>query len=356
MPISKNYFRKGDLIRSLAMIAVIFIHVLSNKQSAIASSSQFNWWVNNIIVIGLRWSVPIFIMLSGALIIRPHQTQNLKLFFKKRLTRVIIPLIFWVIIYYFWHLHRHTLVSLGNYLSQIFIFGLPYYHLYFIYIILGLYLVTPIINIFLKNTNRKQQIYSAILLMILAIISNFFDLWFRNGWENNLGNTISYFVPYLGYFILGYILREIKLNKKQINLAWAGYFVSVFIGSIATYFLMNQYGYTNRGLIFNDYLSITTVISALSLYLLINTIHLSNWQISQHKFIKNLAQMSLGVYLIHPIIIDIFEYNFQNNLSLKYSELIINFGFKIPFTIIISYLIIQIISKVPILKLSVGVK
>jgi surface polysaccharide O-acyltransferase-like enzyme len=98
---SKRIFY-ADLIRTYAILAVIGIHVsapLVNKWTAI--SMQW-WWIGNLFNFACRPSVPLFVMISGMLLLNNRNTEGVYLFFKNRFLKVLIPFIFWAVIYYFW--------------------------------------------------------------------------------------------------------------------------------------------------------------------------------------------------------------------------------------------------------------
>lgn len=85
----------------VAMFAVVIVHVAATfvLNSPIGSS---NWWVGNLYESAARWSVPVFVMLSGALLLHPNKQESLSVFYKKRLSRILVPLIFWSLFYLLW--------------------------------------------------------------------------------------------------------------------------------------------------------------------------------------------------------------------------------------------------------------
>ncbi len=337
------------------MLAVVIIHVLSNNHPANTDANKLNWWVNNIVVISLRWCVPIFIMLSGALLLNPHKQENIITFFKKRFSRIGIPLITWSIIYYFWRIHQHTIRSNTDYLKEIFVYGYPYYHLYFIYIIAGLYILVPIIKSYLRTASINNQRYLLIILFIISSFSSMMDLWFRNFWHLGSVNTLTYALPFIGYFMTGYYLKNKILTHKYKIYLLITYVLTVIIGAVGTYLLMNQYGYTSKGEIFQDYLNPNTIIMSIAIFLLINSTRISTLgNISQHRIFQHLANTSLGIYLSHPIFMNLFEIYWQQDLLIKFSPILVNIIIKIPFVFISSWLLTTIIIKMPYIKKIVG--
>ena len=91
----------ADTLKILAIIAVITIHVSGN--SVILPVSSSGWWAANFYHSLSQWAVPVFVMLSGAFLLGKTD-EPLKLFFKKRIKKVVIPYIVWLIIYFLWRI------------------------------------------------------------------------------------------------------------------------------------------------------------------------------------------------------------------------------------------------------------
>ena len=95
-----------DLIRVIAIVGVILLHANNDLTSQLASFHILRWWMVDIYQCVGRMGVPLFLMLSGALLLTPSKKdETLSYFFKKRLTRIGLPFIFWSTIYLLWTLH-----------------------------------------------------------------------------------------------------------------------------------------------------------------------------------------------------------------------------------------------------------
>jgi surface polysaccharide O-acyltransferase-like enzyme len=139
--------------RILAIFAVIFLHVAAGVVSTEPIGSH-NWWIANFFDSLSRWCVPVFVMISGALLLNPKKQENLSEFYAKRISRILIPLISWTIIYCIWvylgGVVKNDPVSM-TFLLQSVLQGNPYYHMWFLYMIIFMYLFTP----FFSKNNRK---------------------------------------------------------------------------------------------------------------------------------------------------------------------------------------------------------
>ena len=89
-----------DVLRIIAGVAVVAIHVSDPLVNLTTLFGGISWWVANIVNSFARISVPLFIILSGSLLIHRYNTYGLVEFIKKRLLRILIPLFFWVGFYW----------------------------------------------------------------------------------------------------------------------------------------------------------------------------------------------------------------------------------------------------------------
>ena len=95
-----------DLIRTVAIILVILLHaaIEPNPNLGLMSPAGVQlWWISNVYDSISRTAVPLFIMLTGALLLTPTKTnESLRVFFKKRWNRIGIPVLFWGAIFFAW--------------------------------------------------------------------------------------------------------------------------------------------------------------------------------------------------------------------------------------------------------------
>src|SRR5690242_6425687 len=88
----------GDAARVLGTIAVVVGHccdmVVFSPQAPLTE-----WWVCNLVDAASRWAVPVYVMLSGALLLDPHRSEAPSEFYSKRLARLGLPIVFWSAFY-----------------------------------------------------------------------------------------------------------------------------------------------------------------------------------------------------------------------------------------------------------------
>ncbi|UPL21260.1 acyltransferase family protein [Alcaligenes sp. 1735tsa3] len=284
--------------RIVAIFSVVCLHIAAYAVLN-AELGTANWWSGNFYDAATRWCVPVFVMVSGALLLEPRPQEGMKLFYRKRASRVLLPLLFWTTFYLGWTAFKqHWWTPDADpypYLERL-LQGRPYFHLWFLYMIVFLYLFTPFLRRMVQNTNLKQLAAltgAAFVLSALSTLSNP-DL------NTHSAPFFTWFLSYLPYFLLGYLLRKVPVNVPR----WLT--ITVLLGSIvATAWGFYALAITHdrqTGAYFYDYLSITVIPMSIALILLLRDWDqpLINSRISAH-----LAELTLGVYLIHPWLIDL---------------------------------------------------
>jgi len=207
-------------------------------------------------------------------------------------------------------------------------FGYNCYHLWFIPVIIGIYLITPILRQWILSIN-ETKIFQALIIWGIIIVLN--DICFYIFNKNILDSNLIFG---LGYFVLGYYLSiyksKIKIKKRIIML-----FISIIVTAVTTiYFtLKNNLIFTHS----YNYYSILNCIAAISLFMIIKKI---DWKkINLYKInviIPFISSCCFGIYFIHPKIIEllILKLNFFQQESRWY-----NFLFEIPVLGISTFLI-----------------
>jgi len=297
-----------DLIRVLATYCVVQLHVATPW---LWRETDYN---GSVFVTSLffdafgRIGVPLFLMISGALLL--NHEEPYKAFFKKRFSRVFIPLIFWTIIYEikigieFHQMHPGTtFADAWNALKDPFK-GPVYEHLWFLYMITGMYLVTPFLRKVMKYINRFDQVY---LLLLWFFFNCVLPLIYRYS-SFRLGIWMPVLTPYLAYYLMGYFLMKSDFGRKNIPLVWVVFVLSYFSSVFFTWLYTNQQNSIQT--FFLSHHSVTIFMQCTCAFILLNHygIRLSDTH-SEKKYhlFKFLGRMTFGIYLVHPLIIELFE-------------------------------------------------
>ena len=84
-----------DALKTLAIIGIVFCHAA--VPFVISGIDRPDFYISAFFDCFRDFSIPIFVMLSGALLI--NRRDSLKTFFKRRLSRIFIPFLFWALAY-----------------------------------------------------------------------------------------------------------------------------------------------------------------------------------------------------------------------------------------------------------------
>lgn len=336
-----------EVLRVIACLSVIMIH--ASMGYAISNTGSFNFLVGNIFDGAARIGVPLFVMISGALMLdKNYKFSNKKMI--SHIKKMIIFLLFWSVVYYV----RYSLIGAlkrGEAIdirSSIEIILEGHFHLWFVYMIIGLYLIVPLLRAWVKDENKKIVEYYIILATVFVfLVPQLVELYGRTLGspdflkrivENDL--KLSYVGGYTMYFILGWYLHNYDIkNKKMIYiLGVVGLFISTFgtyIGSQKTGWIYLMYGdlYTN------------VLFQGVAVFVFIKEKYKNIT--SNNIIVSSISKCSLGIYAMHILFItDIYKYFIDINASSAIKSIPIVF----VTTFILSYTISFIMNKLPLLK------
>lgn len=297
-----------DVLRVFAIAAVVIVHVSADIVTEWSSVSRNGWWAANFYDSLARGAVPIFVMLSGALLL--PQVESYRDFFRKRLQRILIPFVAWTVFYllwrkYFYEPHMGVQEAVRRIAN-----GEVHFHLWFLYLITGLYLMVPFLRIFAAHAGRRDMAYFLGLCFFIASLIPFWerldDLFFHTG--------IRFHIPveaargFIGYFLLGFfLLRESKPSFfAGAGFGWFVAFLVCFLGSAWIVFHSNQFP-----TLFYDNMAPNVVFYAASFFIIVKeTVPRIEARLNSgvKECLLSLSSASFGIYLIHPVFIDIFNH------------------------------------------------
>ena len=200
-----------DVLRAIAIIGIVFCHASISFVSK-PNMMNLNYFIISSVFDCFRdFSIPIFVMLSGALLIGKKDT--LTDFFKRRLSRLFIPFIFWVVIYaiYSFIFIRHSIDL--NYALDIFLgapgtLGVAFW---FVWMIVLSYVGIFIINKAIQWGNSKYGGFDKKFISLLTLISLLFIACVSYSLFNPYSSRIVYFVSFLTYIVIGYFIANYSL-------------------------------------------------------------------------------------------------------------------------------------------------
>ncbi|RAD70871.1 hypothetical protein DN508_34165, partial [Burkholderia multivorans] len=164
--------------RAFAIVAVVAIHSLGTVVEENFAAQGPDWWVANVIDSACRWSVPVFIMISGALALDPRRGTEPRKFLSKRVWRIGIPLVFWTVVYVaFRRFYLLPPDSDWNAFLAI-LSGSPFVQLYFLYVLAGLTLLTPFFRLLSVHGSRRLQWGTGLIFLGIGMVDQFVSMIF----------------------------------------------------------------------------------------------------------------------------------------------------------------------------------
>lgn len=281
--------------RIFAAFAVVLLHVAVFYSSTIDLTTADRWAVELYDVL-FRWSVPIFVMISGALLLNPQKTENCRIFYQKRMSKIIIPTLFWSAFFTGWLILKLNVINqesfdLTFYVNR-FLDGSPYYHLWYLYMLIPLYLFTPFLKILVRHSSHNQLWLLTLLLFAYALINQI-----HIAYTGSNGLFINLFLMYLPYYLAGYLLAQ--TNSLQTKHALIMLSLGILIATLAQPLeLLMGFAY------FDNFLSINTLLISIPLFLLFK--RFADRPFFNMQTTLLLSTTSFGIYLIHPIFIESF--------------------------------------------------
>ena len=284
-----------DVIRTVAITAVILLHAANDLTIRQLNVWEiFRWCTVDVYQSVGRLGVPLFLLLSGALLLVPNKVDEpLKVFFKKRWERIGLPFIFWGAAFFAWDfLVEQQPVTLNTIIQGI-LTG-PYYHFWYLYLLIGLYLLTPILRVVVARASSRLIKYLLIIWFVGATVLPVANLLTTYRLDNN----VFEFTGYAGYFILGAYLLTIRLRRSTL---WIFMTLGIALTAIGTYAIAATIGGATM-FFFQEYLSPTLILAAVMLFLLLNkNVVASNPKIESTKEPRRVETKNIGRKLLHLI-------------------------------------------------------
>lgn len=316
--------------RAVAVVAVIFLHITVPLVNQFDGASA-SWWAANIINGSARFCVPVFLMISGVLLL--GKDYALTTFLKKRVVRVVLPFLLWSVIYF---LFKSDLTQdLKSILLQ-FIKAMKSgveFHLWYVYMILGVYLFVPIINRWTRTAPKKEIYYFLSIWLLITFIGlpGFNKLFTRIDFR--------YFSGFIGYLVLGYGLTKANISENKrlfLLLLLAGNILTI----VLSYFISASQGKFDG--MFYHYLTPNVILSSVGLFLWIKNTTIHHPLVA--KGIAVISKYSYGIYLSHIFSLGLMS---QLGLTINIENTIFYVVTNSIICLLLSLLITFLISKIP---------
>jgi surface polysaccharide O-acyltransferase-like enzyme len=315
-----------DVIRVVAIFLMVVLHVSVSYLPLWSEQSRLSWLSINLIGSLTRMCVPLFIMLSGALLL--GRQKRVMTFYAKRMKRLLLPWFFWSVIYGFIN------VVQGNEVATLkrLIVGTVWTGFWILPVLLLLYVLTPLFN-YLIQKYKKAFIFPFLLIMGIVLVS---------------GIHLPAYFEYSFYFVSGFILQKVVINKRVWFFSLGISLLSWFAIMLLTY----QLSLVNNGFVstYYHYHTLPVLLLSLSGFVSIKgLIDLHGKKLSKGlvSMITHLSEASFGIYFFHMLL-------FRTNINLVYFPTYLFLPLLSIGLYGISYLAITLLQKNKLLNQVVG--
>lgn len=327
-----------DRLRIIAAIAVVVIHVTATGlfRHGIGTPA---WDFCNILDSFSRFAVPLFVMLSGALFLNPEKKFEIKVLYSKNLLRIGIAFLFWSIVY--------ALVNYdGNAVSFIKTVLLGHAHMYYLFVIAGLYIAIPVYRKICED--EKVMSYFLVLALVFVFLLPLIAGMPHMSVISDMLNKMNFKLPlgYSIYFVGGYYLSHIELSKTCRNVLYA-----LGIVAFASTALFTRIESLELGKLYDGYyngFSANVMIEAVSLFVFARyNLSFAPKSERSEKLLLLLSKLTFGVYLVHMLVLNTLE---MFNVFGQVSSVPVYLILQLLVTLLISGIISYILSKIPIVR------
>lgn len=340
-----------DYLRIIATIAVIILHVVSQNLGKVPVS-YVAWKVLNVTNCAVRWAVPVFVMISGAMFLESEKPLDIKHFYGRKVGRLITAFLFWAFVY---ALDKFFCGADMEMVAGTFIQG--NYHLWFLYMLLGLYILVPLLR---KITETKLMteyflavgfVFTFLIPQAVEFLSKvdypIIQLLVRNFSIVFTLMEFHFTLGYVYYFVLGFYLFKYEI---PVLFQWLGYILGM-AGFLGTAVLTDWYSVRigKASTLFLSSFSVNVLMMAVGVFLIAKYL-LSGKQAEGRvlKGILNASQYSFGIYLVHVLILEKLDACLDREM-LIWHPVVFVLGLTLG-TAMISYLISAILNRVQVLK------
>ena len=260
------------------------------------------FWAGNIYDSLARAGVPLFVMLTGWLLLAPERgAEPLGRFFWRRLDRVVLPLVTWSLVAWVWIAVRdHHAIAWSRFWREM-IAGPVFYHLWYVYVLLGLYLAIPLLRPLAAQPTPALRWYALTFWFVGTAV---LPLW--TWWGGlSIGIPILVVSTYVGYLLAGVWLAATPLTRKTAVELGMLFLLAALWTIVATARLTGE---EHLNVILYSYDRPNVVVMALVAFVLLTQPQPARW-VAGHPvalaLVRAFAASSYGIYLVHPLLLDV---------------------------------------------------
>lgn len=296
-----------DLLRILACFSVILLHSAAQYWYDIPVTS-LRWVVCNSYDAVSRFGVPVFVMISGMLFLSREGEVSIRRLYRNNILRLAVAYAIWSVIYGLWDCRQWMGaegVTWKDYVSEM-IMGR--YHLWFVPMMIGIYMLLPVIKTFTDYGGRKLIEYFLLLFVVIQIIRNTILIYNVPAIGKVLIELldVQMVCSYVGYFVWGYYLYRYPPGKRSCRIWYVLGILGAFLAAAVSSVVSVHNGGPSAAA-FDSY-SVFTFLASIAVFLFFQEkVSSHQWGNMGCKVIGELSANTFGTYLVHLWVLELFQ-------------------------------------------------
>lgn len=325
-------------LRAFSCLAVIVLHTFYAASAYATTTSHFaaSITVRNL----MMWAVPIFVMVSGTLLLESSRNITLKKLFGKYILRMVLALLVFSELFAIYDGIAEKNFGIGmifNGLRQA-VTGTGWNHMWYLYLMIAIYLMLPFYRKISASLQKKDTWY---LLIVLFVFQAFLPFL-----ASLIGENIAFYICVYSVYPL-YLFVGYSISKKFIALPRWIYLLlivlsSALIGILSVFSILNQWD--TIGNLLENYAFPVIVLQSIGIFGLLmgGTKKIPSWI---HKILQQIDFCSFGIYLLHMLFLKLILVTLQWN-PYDHGGILANIGLTI-FVAFATFLCVWFLKKIP---------
>ncbi len=332
-----------DWLRVISIFAVIVLHVAAQNWYK-TDVNGIRWQTFNVYDSLVRWSVPVFVMISGALML--GRNIDIRRLYSRNILRLVTAYFFYNTIY------ALLLGYKGIKLVSNILIGK--FHMWFIPMIIGLYICIPVIDKIIESEKTTEYflisaiVFTSLIPWIVQLTNNFGSENVKTiiSALNDVYKDVNFHFAagYTGYFVAGRWLNKKELSKKTRKIIY----ILGIVGIVLTVLLTSALSVNNQKATgtYYGYFSFNVAVTAIAVFVWAKYNIANNNKLD--RIINILSKYSFGIYLVHILVME--QLNIRLTLNTMSFHPVISVPVLSAVIFVISAAVSAVISKIPFLN------
>lgn len=328
-----------DILRIAAVIFLVIRHI-STASFDFVEPLGAKWWVFNVYGSLAAWMVPVYLMLSGASFLDPEKEVTVRSIWSKNIFRMFLAFVVWSILYAVYN-HISGQDAHTDWIEMLFT---GHFHLWFLPMIMGIYMLLPLLRAISRNLKGTAYVFFISLIMSVA-----FPMMQDLGWMPDAElitgmNNVGFISSHVCFFFAGWLFHKVELSKKQRCFLYTVGILATIIVFWGTWQLTLRDGVHNEDMQSDS--NLLTGIQGIALFVLVKELCKNKrYSLETQEALKTYSSLTFGVYLVHVMLIALLD-------RFGFSPITYNAGWMIPLIFFLvtpmSFFITWLLRKIPV--------